>query len=284
MAENTIIVRTANGLRLRGKQTFGSDALFADELLVFLKQEGEKEPSGIALIPVDAEQLEVQVHSDWTSGVTVHYNDVSVVWERVLVDDNADSVKQLLQNPVAVSLADYQWASRQLELLQIIAGTAIELAENTGLGKELHIQTILGEMIQNIEVLKAFIYNAEEEGALNEAGLFLPAFTPVRAAKQAGGGFIRHALEVLERVSQTFLLESPDPSQAQQQVSREVTSLHNAVWSLVGSGKAYRIKQHESYTFGDLIEQSTLFYEQYNYSYYKELYKKFWRQAAASVP
>jgi 4-hydroxyphenylacetate 3-monooxygenase len=271
-----IISLTESGIRLQGKQTFGADALFANELLVFFNQHGEKVSSGIAVIPVSSEQLEVQVHADLQAGITVIYNSIVIPWERILVNDDAASVKQLTQQPAAVSLADYQWIARQLDVLELIAGTAFALAEENGLNKELHIQTSLGEIVQHLEVLKAFIFTAEEGASANEAGLFLPSATPLQAARKAGGSYIHHALDVLDRVSQTSILDSPHLSFSGQRDNGDQATLLHGVWALIGGEQAYRRKQHELYTFGDPIVQSALFYQQYAFDFYKVLYTKFW--------
>jgi 4-hydroxyphenylacetate 3-monooxygenase len=144
-ANTQIITKSSEGLLIHGIQTFMADALFADELLVFLNEDGENSPSGVALVPTNSENLILQVHRHFDYGITVAYENVMIPWKRVLVFQNTQGVKQLLQNGDAKAIADYQWVSRQLETLESIIGTAFALAEETGASKEPHIQRALGK-------------------------------------------------------------------------------------------------------------------------------------------
>ncbi len=271
-----VITQTEEGIRLRGQQAFGADVLFADELLVLINHAEDNEPSGIAVIPLDSAGLEVQVYPDWQAGVTVRYQDLEIGQERILANGEAERVRQLLQQPAAAGLADYQWVARQLGVLELIAGTAFALAEDTGLNKELHIQTVLGEIVQHLEVLNAFINTAEAEAGPNEAGLFLPLAPPLQAARKAGGVYIHHALQALERVGQSVL--NPQSFSVHQAHDREQEAVLRRVQALVGSGQAYRSRQHERYAFGDPVRQAGLFYQQYDFEPYRALYQKFWNQ------
>ncbi|GGG74075.1 4-hydroxyphenylacetate 3-hydroxylase C-terminal domain-containing protein [Paenibacillus radicis (ex Gao et al. 2016)] len=272
-----VVTVTPEGIVLRGTQTFGSDVLFADELFVFTGQEREAGPSAAALLPVRSKGLKLlpfgEPNEAFASGVQVTYEDVLVPWERILnvIDENDRS--QLLGPPFVRAIADYQWVSRQLEALELTVGTAFALAEDTGLSRELHIQGDLGESIQQVETLKAFIHAAEIGAEASLSGMLLPAAVPLEAARKAGGLFYSQSIKTLRRIGAGTILgdlsitRSPEDS---------LPTLRQLAWQLSGSGDAAKRELHELYAFGDPIAQSAQLYRHYPAQHLRQRYSQFW--------
>ncbi len=177
---------TTDGIWLSGKQTFASDALYADELLVFVQEKDETKPSTVVLIPTNSPDLRLPLEAAAYANVTVSYDRLFVPWERVISLQNQSEVDLLLGHPELKSLADYQWVSRQADLIELVTATAVALAEKTGRHKELHIQGLLGELLQNLDTIKAFIHAAEINAYFSQEGICLPSAVPLGAAKKSG--------------------------------------------------------------------------------------------------
>ncbi|PWV99472.1 4-hydroxyphenylacetate 3-monooxygenase [Paenibacillus cellulosilyticus] len=277
------IVRTdSDGLiRLNGRQTFGSDALLAEELLVFVREEGAAEPTTAALISKNAEGLQLLpvvsgVPTSTGGSVTALYEDVKIPQERLLIGQDAEGLKRLLSHPLTKSLADYQWASRQLEAIELIAGVAFALAEQTGHSGELHIQGELGELIQGIETLKALLHAAEIGAALSPAGVLLPALAPLQSARKAGGELYGTAVNVLQHIGAAAFLSDPSVSAAPSGDNGKPTLLQLA-WQLAGSSDAAVTKLREQHAFGDPLLQSQELHRLYPVQRLRNRYLEFWQ-------
>ncbi|WP_127531024.1 4-hydroxyphenylacetate 3-hydroxylase C-terminal domain-containing protein [Paenibacillus kobensis] len=266
------------GIRLSGRQTFGADALLVDELLVFVREEGEADPATAALIPVRTEGLKLL---EIGSSVAAVYEDVRIPQEKLLVVQDAGRLKRLLGHPLVQSLADYQWASRQLDAIELIAGTSFALAEQTGLGGELHIQGELGELIQGMETLKALLHAAEIGARPSTAGVLLPSLAPLQAARRAGIDTYGKAVHVLQRIGAAAFLRKTNISGASVEGSGK-PSLLELAWRLAGSSDASRKKLHEQHAFGDPLVQSQELYRHYPVQLLRSRYREFW-QAVHSI-
>ncbi|SFM17105.1 4-hydroxyphenylacetate 3-monooxygenase [Paenibacillus sp. 1_12] len=274
---------TEDGVVLRGTQTFGSDALFVDELLVFIREEGSSDTLAhtIAVVPIDSEYLVVRLHPDFDSGVTVTYNAVLVPWSRVLVDRDTRMVKRLLHDPSHNTWADFQWASRQLAELELIAGMSFALADASGLGNELHIQGELGELVQAIDTMGALLHAAELGAYLTPTGLLLPAVLPVQAAKRAGSMLLHKGYEALQHTSGIAILdapgiEAPEGSGQEQEGQQLGGKLLRGVWEMLASPQAFRRRLHEQYVFGDSLQQAQILFEHYPLELLRSRYREFW--------
>lgn len=260
---------TTDGIWLSGKQTFASDALYADELLVFVQEKDETNPSTVVLIPTNSSDLRLPLEAAAYANVTVSYDRLFVPWERVISLQNQSEVDLLLGHPELKSLADYQWVSRQADLIELVTATAVALAEKTGRHKELHIQGLLGELLQNLDTIKAFIHAAEINAYFSQEGICLPSAVPLGAAKKAGGTFYKADAEALLRIGNGdigFEAHSADEP------------LRHLVRTFAGSEEAVNRRQHEEFAFGDPIRLSTELYRVYPQEKLVNRYEAFWRE------
>ncbi|MFB9330014.1 4-hydroxyphenylacetate 3-hydroxylase C-terminal domain-containing protein [Paenibacillus aurantiacus] len=270
------------GLLLRGRQTFGEDARFADELLVFIREEGAAEPTAAALIPRQTEGL--RLTPTYGSGaaessngpVVAFYEEVAIPPERLWVGQDSGSLNRLLGHPLVKSLADYQRASRQLAAIELIAGTAFSLADHTGRGEELHIQGELGELIQGMETLKALLHAAELGAAASPAGVLLPAAASLHAAALTAGETYGRAVDALRHIGAAAFLANPFITTADSKINGQPSLLQFA-WRLAGSSEAARGRLHEQHAFGDKLSLSQELYRHYPAHLLRSRYREFWQ-------
>ncbi|TXK83876.1 4-hydroxyphenylacetate 3-hydroxylase C-terminal domain-containing protein [Paenibacillus sp. N3.4] len=258
------------GLVLRGKQTFLADALFVDELLVWIQEAGETAPSTVVLLPVNDKNVRFRVSSHLDVGVAVEYDSVLIPWSRVLVERNSVHVNERLRQSKVSAIADFQWTARQTVLLESLIGTTFALAEEGGHNGEHHVQVTLGEIIQEFETVQALLLAAEIGGEPSDAGYFLPALVPLQAAKQAAVGVLDRVFEQARRIGGSLIAGNPHI---------DAGSGAKLGWALdaVGSERAYRQFQHELYAFGDPIRQTLSFYEEYGLEALRSRYQLFWK-------
>ncbi len=191
---NTAVQLTPEGITLSGRQRFASDVVDADELLVFVREQDELTPSTVVLVPADHPNLGLPHKTQANAGATVTFDDLFVPKERVLVLQNPSEAAPLLGHPALKSVADYQWVTRQANLVELVTAVAIDVAERGGRHKELHIQGLLGELLQNLDTLKAFIHAAEIHAYPSPAGILLPAASRWKRPKKQEGRSISRLL------------------------------------------------------------------------------------------
>ncbi|MFC4099744.1 4-hydroxyphenylacetate 3-hydroxylase C-terminal domain-containing protein [Paenibacillus xanthanilyticus] len=271
----------SGGIRLHGRQTFGAGAWFADELLLFIREEGAAHPTVAALIQKGTEGLRLipagngSAHSE-SGPVVAAYEDVRIPAERLWTGEDADSLKRLLDHPLVKSLADYQWAARQLDAIELLAGTAFALAEETGRGEELHIQGELGELIQGIETLKALLHAAELCARPSPAGVLLPAPAPLHAALLIADESYGKAVRALQRIGAAAFLANPNNASPTSPNDGK-PSLLQLAWGLTGSEASTRTKLHEQHAFGDSLAKSQELYRHYPVHLLRRRYQQFWQ-------
>ncbi|MFF2483438.1 4-hydroxyphenylacetate 3-hydroxylase C-terminal domain-containing protein [Paenibacillus sp. NPDC058071] len=276
-SEQPVLVAASDVIRLQGKQTFGAEALLADELLVWVREKGEAAPAVAALLPVSLPGLRLKGVGG-TGGVPalveITYDDAVIPSERLLIDGDADYASRVLAHPLARSLADYQRVSRQLWEAELLAGTAFALAEQTGWSTDLHIQGELGKLIQGIETLKALLHASELGAAASPSGALLPALLPLQAARKAGGDVYAEGVQVLQRIGADAFLN--DPSASEPLAPGAKPTLLQLAWRLAGSAEAIQAALREQHAFGGTQARSLELYRHYPERRLRSRYEAFW--------
>jgi 4-hydroxyphenylacetate 3-monooxygenase oxygenase component len=94
------------------------------------------------------------------------FDDVLVPWDRVLADGSPGSrevVNAGGQDPRAAGRM--QTASREVAAMEFFCGLATKLADAIGITGFLHVQEKLGDMLSNLEIVRALYYGAEAMGS-----------------------------------------------------------------------------------------------------------------------
>ncbi|MFD1957480.1 4-hydroxyphenylacetate 3-hydroxylase C-terminal domain-containing protein [Paenibacillus thailandensis] len=257
------------GIALSGKQHFGRDVLYADELLLFVQERGDQGVGSIWLLPLK-ESLSRGTSKTVleSAGVTIYFDGAFIPEERALVFRLPEAAGRLAGDPAFTALADYQWSARQIERLGLALGAAFAWAERTELSQELHIQSALGEAIQGLETLKALVHAAELEASPAPDGSYAPSVVPLAAARKAGGAYYKHALGLLERLAGSAWFAE----------AGEADPLVRLTLKLIGSEAAFWRTRHEAYAFGDPIREAARYYGLYPAGRLRARYASFWEQ------
>lgn len=266
--EGAVVRLTREGIRLSGRQSLAGEALDADELLIFAHEPGEDNPSSVVLVPAHSPDLRMEPEADAWSGVTAVFREQFVPWERVLVLRSPSEARLLLEHPALSALADYEWAARQTALVERATALAIELAERTGRHKELHIQGLLGELLQHVDTLKAFVHAAEISAYASASGVLLPAALPLAAAKRAGGEYYKRAVDALLRIV------GASPAVAAGDDGPIGRMLRKLAFGEEAIGRA----QHEQFAFGDPLRLAMALFRSYPQEPLRSRYESFWNE------
>lgn len=193
-----------DGIVINGARMLATIAPIADELLVFpstlLRNTPEDAPYSYAFaIPNDAPGLRYLCRSSLYNGGPVHdeplasrfeemdavaiFEDLFVPNERIFMLGHPELCNTFYSETGAGALMTHQVVTRTIAKSEFMLGLASELAAAIGTDGFQHIQEDLAELIQMVEIGKALVRASEVDAAANEAGLMVPRWSTLNAAR-----------------------------------------------------------------------------------------------------
>ena len=293
---------TSEGIIVRGAKMLGTMAPITEELVVAPfggTAEGDDAYALVFAIPTNTPGVKFVCREPFgtAAGTTFDhplssrfeemdciaiFDDVLVPWDRVIIDGSPGSGK--ITNGVRrfpASCIVLQTSSRVLSSFEYMAGLAMEIADAIGITGFLHVQEKLGEMLLEVEMMKAMYYGSTAMASENPDGTWQPyldglAAVHLHTARQihsrlveiiqilVGGGVFYAPME------KDLNHEELGPLLAKYVKGREGVSAEKRValfklaWETVGSAFGQRVNQYVRYYSGDPIRNTAGFYLGYN--------------------
>jgi 4-hydroxyphenylacetate 3-monooxygenase len=211
------------GITIRGARMLATLAVYSDEILVMpapaypLPDNEEAKPYAIGFsIPAAAPGLRLicrpslaEAHAgspldyplssrfDETDCMVV-FDDVLVPWERVFLYRDVGLFNNLYRATGAGAAIAHQFTVKDLAKAEFMMALAFTLVRTTKVDEFLHIQGLLAELINHVEVIRSCLLTAEAEGAVTRHGIFLPAMGPLNAVKFLFPEMFRRACEIIQ--------------------------------------------------------------------------------------
>src|SRR5206468_7410224 len=126
-----------------------------------------------------------------------------------LMYGNTDKVMALRANKTANALAFHQNVVRYVAKLEFITGVTFAVAEAIGVGGFLHIQEKLGELLTQIDTIKALVIASEAEARYDGNGVLLPELSYIHTARNVGTKFYPRAVEILQQIGGGGFVQMP---------------------------------------------------------------------------
>jgi anthranilate 3-monooxygenase (FAD) / 4-hydroxyphenylacetate 3-monooxygenase len=295
-----VVRETRDGLIIRGARMLATLGPIADELLVYslpgLKPGDEKHAVVFAL-PIDAPGLRQIAREPFERGhrstfdhpfatrfeecdTLVVFDDVLVPWDRVFIYGDVARANSMYPDSNLRQYTAHQTAVRGLVKLETVAGIAMELAKTIKADVHLHVQQMLGEIIDSIELIKGCIVRSEIEYETNERGSIRPAFRPLQTARTFMPRAYPRAVEILQTIGAGGLLMLPCGNDFASPIAADVqkyyqgagvsalerTKLFKLAWDLTGDAFGQRALQYERYYAGDPVRLTAQAYLSYDKS------------------
>ncbi|RXZ82954.1 4-hydroxyphenylacetate 3-hydroxylase [Paenibacillaceae bacterium] len=223
-----IIKETADGIWVRGAKMIATAAPYVDEIIVYpfhRRTAGENSYATMFAVPVNAPGLHTVCRASFASDsreddplssrydemdAVLIFDDVFVPWERVFIKDDPEAIWRLRQDPAAVALSQHQTVVRLISKLGFIAAVGHELASSIGVTQHLHVQEKLGELLVQLETIKALASVAEQQAKRDDAtGVWLPAIDPLTTARNLGSRYYPQAIQILQQIGAGGLMQTP---------------------------------------------------------------------------
>lgn len=281
-----IVRETEDGIVVRGAKMIATGAPYVDELLVYpyhRRPQSEERYATMFAIPAATPGVHIVCRESFASAeredhplssrfdemdAVVVFDDALIPWERVFIKDDPDAIWAVRQDPVAVALSQQPTVVRLLHKLEFVAAIGHELAATIGAQHFLHVQEKLGELIVQVETVRALLLAAHEQTKPNPSGVWLPAVEPLTTARNLGSRFYPRAIEILQQIGAGGFMQVPSslaelngplgPFLERYYRGAEADAdtrvkLFKLAWDLIGSPLASRHELYERFYSGDPV-------------------------------
>jgi 4-hydroxyphenylacetate 3-monooxygenase len=305
-----IVREDDRGIVIRGARMLATSGPFADELLVFpstvLRNDPEdKQYSFACAIPNDAPGLRYIAREPLDYGRSRHdhplgarfeesdavvvFDDVHVPYERCFVLGDPDLCNGFYQRTSAVVHMTHQVITRTTAKTEYILGLVSLLTQAIGIEQFQHVQADVAEVIGTLETLRAFSRAAEADAAMNEFGVFTPAWAPLNTARNLYPRLYQRFPEILRKLGASGLMATPTqadvtgPAAADIETYLQAAALGGAdrvklfrlVWDTCISAFSGRQALYEYYFFGDPVRMAGAYVSSYDREPYQAAVQAF---------
>jgi len=194
------------------------------------------------------------------------FDNCFVPWDRVFIYrdvelSNAYYVGSALRNHTAL-----QTNTRALVKMEFAVGVALEVARSIGADNFLHVQTMLGECLNEVEFLKSGLLHSEVECETTAVGTVRPLLGPLQALRTHLPKAYPRVIEVIQTIAAGGFMMMPSGADFTAPELKEdtekfygganISSLDRArlfklAWDLAGEAFGSRALQYERYYAGD---------------------------------
>jgi anthranilate 3-monooxygenase (FAD) / 4-hydroxyphenylacetate 3-monooxygenase len=292
-----VVRETSSGVIVRGARMLATLGPVADELLVYSLpglQPGDERHSLSFAIPIDTPGLRQIVRQPFDKGGNgfdhplasrfeepdslVVFDDVLVPWERIFIHNDVALANAMYADTNIRQYTAHQTAVRGLVKLECVVGTAMRVASTVKADVHLHVQQLLGEAIDAIEIVKGCIKRAEIEFEVNSRESIRPGFRPLQTVRTVLPRVYPRVVETLQTIGAGGLLMLPSATDFDSAVSEDVhryyqgagvsaldrTRLFKLAWDICGDAFGQRALQYERYYAGDPVRLTAQTYLTYD--------------------
>lgn len=306
-----IVRKTKDGVILRGAKMIATAAPYTHDFLVYpfhRIQQGDLEHAHLMIIPANTPGLNIVCRESFSSDQdedhpissryeemdsVLLFDDAFVPWERVFLYDNPEAVWQLRMDETANSLAYHSTVVRLLVKLEFVAGVAFAIADVIGANHHLHVQEKLGELVIQIETIKALLHASEAGARTDEFGTWIPDLTPIETARNLGPRYYPRAIEILQQIGAGGFIQVPSKIK---QIHGELADLigkyyrgakadaesrirlFKLAWDLIGSPLGSRHELYERFYLGDPVRTYASQYVNYKKERFEQRLNDFWKR------
>ena len=179
----------------------------------------------------------------------------------------------------STSHTGHQVVNRTVVKTEFLLGLTSLMAETLGSTEVPHVQEKIGEIVVNLELLKACVRSAETDATLNEWGVMCPSFAPLTAARTvyANSMYPRMA-EIVQLLGSSSLMVLPTESDFDAPIAPELehylstetfgakdrVRLFHLAWDVACSAFGGRQVLYERFFGGDPVRNTMLLYQGYD--------------------
>jgi len=282
-----VVKETKEGLVLSGAKMIATGAPYTHDFLIFSFNKLDARHSKHAhalIVPAGSKGLHIVCRESFAEqtaqdhplssrydemDAVLLFDEVLVPWERVLINGDAEAVWKLRSHAPSNTLAFHQTVVRFVSKLEFVAGVTFAVADAIGVNGFLHVQEKLGELITQIDTIKALLIASEAQAKPDpETGMWLPEATFIDTARSIGTKLYPRAIEILQQVGGGGFVQTPAAiSQFDGPLgdllnryfegvsvgAEQKVRLFKLAWDLIGSPLGSRHELYERFYAGDPV-------------------------------
>jgi 4-hydroxyphenylacetate 3-monooxygenase len=202
----------------------------------------------------------------------VFFDDVLVPWERVflygdtaLCNGSSNATNQTVHS-------GHQVVTKNVAKCEFVLGIAGLMVETLGSGKLPHVQGMLAELVEDLEVTRALLCASEVNAELDEWGVMCPARAPLAVARNLFIRMYPRMVEIIQLLGSSSLMALPSEAdlsgplgpeiarylETDGATARDRVQLFHLAWDLACSAFGSRQVLYERFFQGDATRNATL--------------------------
>ncbi len=282
-----IIGESAQGLVVTGARMLATLAPYSDELMVF-PSPSRTAPSDAPRyafafsVPVATPGLRFICRESFDLGrssfdhplasryeemdAVAIFEEVTVPWERVFLKGDVLLCNRLFRETPAFMHGIHQFTAKNQAKAELLLAVASMVAEAIGRTDLPSYQQLLGEMVDAVETLRAYIRTAEVDAVVDDSGYFHPNPETMSTARNFFPRVYPRLVEILQLVGSSGLMATPTEQdlgraeltrdidryfQSATLMGRDRIQLFRLAWDLACSSFAGRQVLYERFFAGD---------------------------------
>ena len=289
------------GIVVSGARMIATMGPIADEVLIYnipgLPPEDRRHALVFA-VPIDTPGLRQICREPYDSGDTnaadhplaanfeepdslMIFDEVLVPWDRVFVYNDAEIANAIFPDTSLRSYTAHQTSVRGLVKLEFAVGVAMSVARAVGTDRFLHVQQMLGECVEAIEIVRACITRSEVHHEPTLAGSIRAEIAPLFMARTYLARTYPRVIEILQTIGAGGLLAMPSKADLESPIGpaieryyqgaegmpgAERVALYKLAWDLCGEAFGMRQLQYERYYAADPVRNMAANYLNYDRS------------------
>jgi 4-hydroxyphenylacetate 3-monooxygenase len=295
-----VVRETDAGIVVRGPRVLATLGPLADEIAVYparnheLPADAQARYSFAFAIPCNTPGVKFQCRESFDLGrshfdhplgsrfeemdAIVFFDDVLVPWERVFLLGDVERANNLPEHTNRNAHSGHQVVTKQVVKAEFILGLANLMVHTLGSSQVPHVQEMLAELIENLEVTKACLRAAEVEAKVDQWGVMCPSRIPLMVARNLFIRIYPRMAEILHLLGSSSLMALPTEADLQGPLASELKRyldtntasaeerirLFRLAWDTCCSAFASRQVLYERYFGGNVLQNSVILYNFYD--------------------
>ncbi|MQF68938.1 4-hydroxyphenylacetate 3-monooxygenase, oxygenase component [SAR202 cluster bacterium AD-804-J14_MRT_500m] len=219
----------------------------------------------------------------------VFFDNVLVPWDRVFLLGDIDRCNEMSRQTGQYIHSGHQVVTRNVAKSEFVLGLATLMTDTLGNKNLPHIQLMLAELTEDLELMKACLRSAEADAGLDKWGVMCPAEIPIRVARNLFMRLYPRMIEILHMLGSSSLMALPSEADLTGPISEEIryylstdvasaderVKLFRLAWDTACSAYAGRQVVYERFFQGDSQRNAVLLNNVYDTSLATDRIKQF---------
>ena len=208
----------------------------------------------------------------------VFFDDVRVPWERVFLYGDAALCNNASMATSQYCHSGHQVVTKNVAKCEFVLGLASLVVKTLGSGSLPHVQAMVAEMIENLEVTKALLGAAEVHAELDQWGVMCPSRAPLTVARNLFIRMYPRMAEIIQLLGSSSLMALPAEAdltgplaadiarylETDTASARDRVQLFHLAWDVACSAFGARQVLYERFFMGDAVRNASILYNTYD--------------------